>query len=156
MSLLRWDPFADMAQLRDQVDRLFQQSLTRSGHEHAAMQVWSPAVDIYETKDAIELRMDISGVKADDIDIQVTADTLTIKGERKADPKVEGRQVVRLERSYGPFQRSFTLGVPVEQQGISASYRDGVLELILPKREEVKPKQVKVDIQSTPQEIEGK
>lgn len=151
MSLLRWDSFADMAQLRDQVNRLFEQSLTRTGQEPASTKVWAPAVDIMETKDAVMLHMEIAGITPGEINIQVTEDMLTVKGERRMARREDGRQVIRQERSYGPFQRSFTLGVPVDQQRIRASYRDGVLEIVLHKREEQKPKQVKIDVQSGPE-----
>lgn len=146
MSSLRWDPFTDMAQLRDQVNRLFEQSLFRAGDEPVSAQTWAPAVDIYETEEVIGLRMDVAGVDTEKVDIQISGDTLTIKGVRTVEKQTDGLRYVRLERSYGPFQRSFTLGVPVDQQGVRASYNDGVLEIILPKREEVKPKQIKVEI----------
>lgn len=149
--LQHWgDPFADMAHLREEVNRLFEQSLSRSGQEPVAAQTWSPAVDIYETEDIIGLRIDAAGIRAEDIDIQISNDTLTVKGERKLEQPTDGKQYMRLERSYGPFQRSFTLGVHIDQQGVHASYRDGVLEITLPKCEEVKPKQVKVEVFSGP------
>lgn len=152
MGMQRWDPFADMAQLREQVNRLFEQSISHSGEELAPARTWSPAVDIYETPDAIGVRMDIAGVKPDEIDIQISGDTLTIRGERTLKTEESGKQFIRLERSHGPFQRSFTLGVPVDQQAVRAAYHDGMLEVTLPKREEVKPKQVKITVQASPNE----
>lgn len=156
MSMMRWDPFADMAQLREQVNRLFEQSLTRTGQPVAA-QAWAPTVDIYETESTIVLCIELPGMQADAIDIQITGDTLTIKGERQLDREQTGRQYVRVERAYGPFQRSFTLGLPIEQTKVAANYRDGILELTLPKAEAVKPKQIKIDVQAGPtaQVIEG-
>jgi HSP20 family protein len=147
-----------MAQLREQVNRLFEQSLSHAMQEPTSAQTWSPAVDIYETREQIGLRIDASGVKPEAIDIQITDDTLTIRGERKLEKAEDGKQYVRLERSYGPFQRSFTLGVPITQQGVRATYQDGVLEILLPKREETKPKPVKVEVQASPtlQEIAAK
>ncbi len=158
MSLIRWDPFGDMAQLREQVNRLFEQSLAHSGREPGFAQTWSPTVDIVETDAAITLHAELPGMKPEEIDIQITGDTLTLKGERKVQKEEKGRQYVRIERSYGAFQRSFTLGLPIDQGAVKANYRDGVLEITLPKREEVKPKQVKVQVQPEPglQEIEAK
>jgi len=148
MSLVRWDPFADMAQLRDQVNRLFEQSLTASGREPASMRTWAPAVDIAETADAMMIFADLSGVNADEIGIQMEGDTLTIRGERRAQKDDSGKRFVRIERSYGAFQRSFTLGVPIKQDEVTARYRDGILEITLPKAEEVKPKQIPVQVET--------
>lgn len=147
MSLIRWDPFADMAQLREQMNRLFEQNLTRYGNEPMATQTWAPAVDIAETENEIVLHVDVAGVKPEEIDIQITGDTLTIKGERNAHTEEKDRRYLRIERSYGAFQRSFTLGLPVDQSQVHAAYKDGVLEVTLPKAEAVKPKQVKVEIE---------
>jgi HSP20 family protein len=157
MTLLRWDPFADMTHLREQVNRLFEQSMPQTGRESTSAQTWSPAVDIFETSDAIGLRVDVAGIAPDDIDIQMAGDTLTIKGERKLEKKAQGTQYIRLERTYGAFQRSFTLGVAVNEAGVRATYRDGVLEITLPKKDDVKPKQVKIEVgsQEEPKEIEG-
>ncbi len=146
MSMIRWDPFADMAQLREQVNRLFEQSLTHSGHEPVTTQSWAPALDIVETADAITLYVELPGIDPAGIDIQMAGDTLTLKGERRA-PEEHGRQFIRVERNYGAFQRAFTLGVPIEAAGIHAVYTDGVLEVTLPKREAAKPKQVKIEVQ---------
>ncbi len=146
MSLGRWDPFADMAQLREQVNRLFDTTLNRSGQEPTAARTWAPVVDIYETVQAIVLHVDLPGVKPEEIDIRITGDTLTLKGERTLAREETEKQYVRIERAYGAFQRSFTLGVPIEQSAVTAAYHDGVLEITLPKAEESKPKQVKVDV----------
>ena len=149
MSLIRWDPFGDMHQLRHQVNSLFEQMLSQPGREHSAMQSWAPSVDILETETAIVLHVDVAGIKPEEIDIAMSGDTLTIKGERKWAKEEKGTQYVRVERSYGAFQRSFTLGIPIDQAAVTATAHDGVLEITLPKREEVKPKQVKVEIHPT-------
>jgi len=149
MSLIRWDPFGEMNQLRSQVNTLFEQMLTRGGGELNTTQAWAPSVDIWETETAIVLHVEVAGIKPEDIDVSITGDTLTIKGERKAQKEEKGKQYVRIERSYGAFQRSFTLGVPIDQTGVKAQSKDGVLEVTLPKREEVKPKQVKVEVHPT-------
>ncbi len=160
MSLIRWDPFADMAQLREQVNRLFEQSLTHAGNEPMTTRAWAPAVDIHETDAAIVLEMEVPGVTPEEIDIQLVGDTLTVKGARTLAREEEGsaaKHYVRIERAYGAFQRSFTLGIPVEQGGVRASYQHGVLEITLPKAESVKPKQVKVEVQTEPErELDAK
>lgn len=152
MSIRRWDPFADMAQLREQVNNLFEQSILRFGQDPCAAQTWSPMVDIFESAEQIGIRLDVAGMNPADIDIQISGDTLTIKGERQL--ANDQRKYVRIERSYGPFQRSFTLGMPIDQDGIHASYRTGVLEILLPKREETRPRQVKIDVQTEDREQE--
>jgi len=145
MDLLRWDPFSDLAALRDRVNRVFEESLTRPGErrEPAASRSWAPLVDIYETPAEIVLLADIAGVQQDDLDVQVTGDTLTIKGERKPQ---QDRQYVRVERPYGVFLRSFTIGTPIDQAQVRAHYREGVLEVILPKAAEAHPRQVQVQV----------
>lgn len=148
MSIVRWDPFADMAQLREQVNRLFEQSLTRAGREPVSTRTWAPMVDIEETADALVLHAELPGIKPEDIAIQIEGDTLTLRGERKFEQESADRQYIRVERSYGAFQRTFTLGVPIKQDEVKASYRDGVLEVVLPKSEEVKPKQIKIEVES--------
>lgn len=150
MSLIRWDPFADMAQLREQVNRLFEQSLTRTGNEPMSVRTWAPMVDIHETESAVVLDVEMPGIKPEEIDIQIVGDTLTIKGERKMAKEEKAKHYVRVERAYGMFQRSFTLGVPIEQGSVRANYKDGVLEISLPKAEAIKPKQVKVEVQGEP------
>ncbi len=145
MSMMRWDPFEDVAQLHDRVSRLFTQSLPGLTHVPGG---WAPAVDIYETDTAIIVQVEVAGVKADDIDLRVTGDTLTIHGERQLPPEEEGKHYLRVERNHGVFHRAFTLGLPIDAQHVSAAYRDGLLEVTLPKKDEVKPKLVKIAIQS--------
>ncbi len=147
MSLLRWDPFADIAQLRDQMNRMFDQSISSYGREPVSARTWAPPVDITETEDAITLHVEVPGINPEDINIQVEGGTITIKGERKFEKEEKGTQFVRTERTYGLFQRSFTLGLPIKQQEVEATYNDGVLTVMLPKAEEVKPKQVQVKVQ---------
>lgn len=150
MGMIRWDPFADMAQLREQVNRLFEQSLSQPGSEQTGTQHhWSPAVDILETPDAVVLQVEIAGVKPEQVDIQLCGDTLSLSGQRTPEREQQDRQYVRIERRYGTFQRSFTLGIPVDPTAVKAVYHDGILEIVLPKREDVKPKRVKIEIQPT-------
>ena len=147
MSIVRWDPFADISQLREQVNRLFEQSLTTSGHEPASMRTWAPTVDIEETKDALIIHAELPGIKPEEISIQVEGDTLTLRGERQIQREEKDKQFVRVERAYGAFQRSFTLGIPIKTDEVNACYNNGVLDITLPKAEEVKPKSIQVKIE---------
>jgi HSP20 family protein len=144
MDLIRWDPFSDLGTLRERVNRLFEETLARSGRrEPAEARTWSPLVDIHETDGEIIVRADLPGLSREEIDIELAGDALSIKGDRKLD---ENRSYVRVERPHGAFQRSFTIGVPIDTANVKAAYRDGVLEVALPKAEEARPKQVKVDV----------
>lgn len=144
MNFLRWDPFADMRTLRSQIDRLFEESLSHSTRQEPVVsQAWAPLVDIHETQEALVVEVELPGMKQEEIALELGGDTLTIRGERKP---AEGRQFLRQERNYGPFQRAFTLGAPIDQTKVRARYREGVLEIVLPKAEEARPKQVKIDV----------
>ena len=107
---------------------------------------WQPAVDVYETEDSYVLKADLPGVNKEDIKIDVNNNALTIKGEKKLEEKTEKDNYMRVERSYGSFTRTFTLSDKVDSGNIKAAYKDGVLELTLPKKEEAKPKEIKVEI----------
>lgn len=150
MSLVRWDPFADMAQLREHMNCLFTPSRTCAGQQPTLMRTWAPTVDIVETENDVVLHAELPGMKPEEIDIELTGDLLTIRGERKVEHEEKTKHCVRTERTYGAFQRSFTLGLPIKQEAIHAHYRDGILEITLPKAEEVKPKQIQVQIEEQP------
>jgi len=145
-NIVRFDPFEDMGRLQREVNRLFEDTGRSNGRsvEHASTRVWAPAVDIYEDQNEIVVKAELPGLKQEDIDIELTGDTLTLKGERKFEDTQRKENYVRVERAYGGFQRSFTIGVPVQQDAVKASYKDGVLEVRLPKAEETKPKKVQV------------
>lgn len=115
--------------------------------EHVSSQVWSPAVDVYEDHDAIVIKADLPGMKQEEIDIEMTGDILTIRGERKFEDEARREKYVRVERQYGPFQRSFTIGIPIETNKVKATYRNGILELTIPKAEVTKPKKVQVSVE---------
>ncbi len=146
-NIVRFDPFEDMARLQREVNRLFEDSnrpAGRGGAELTPARTWAPAVDIFEDRDEIVVRADLPGLKLEDIDIELTGETLTIRGERKFEDTARKDGYVRIERSYGHFQRSFTISVPVRSDAVKASYRDGLLEVHLPKSEETRPKKVQV------------
>jgi HSP20 family protein len=145
-SLTRWDPFAEMADLRREMDHIFGEFFGRTPSSMAATEaMWSPLVDIHETKDSFLLMAELPGVKQEDVEVSVEGDTLTLKGERKREAEVKEDQYHRIERSYGRFERSILLPSVVDPNRVKATYRDGVLEIQLPKKEEAKPKAVKIE-----------
>ncbi len=149
MAIVRWDPFRDLITIQDRMNKLFEQTLarTRGADETVTPAAWSPSVDIYETADAIVLTAELPGLQKEDIEIQLQDSTLTLKGERKFEREVKDENYLRIERSYGAFQRSFSLPTVVQQDEIKAVFKDGVLEVTMPKAEEAKPKQVKVEVE---------
>jgi HSP20 family protein len=149
VAIVRWDPFRDVTTLQERMNRLFDQALSRTrldDEEGLTASMWSPAVDIFETSDSIVMKAELPGVNRDNIDIQVEDNTLTLKGERKFEREVKEENYLRIERSYGAFQRAFNLPTGVQQDKIRAVFKDGVLEVTMPKAEAVKPKQVKIDV----------
>ncbi len=146
MSLARWDPFRELEALQENVNRLFEESIVRPRRESRADRVWTPPVDVAEDEEKVVVKAELPGMKREDIDIELSGDTLTIRGERKLENEERKEDYVRVERAYGRFQRSFTIGVPVKSDEVKASYKDGLLEITIPKSEEVKPKKVDVAI----------
>lgn len=149
VAIVRWDPFRDLMTLQDRMNRLFDQTMSRTRadeEEGMTVSTWSPAVDIFETADSIVMKAELPGVSRANIDIQVRDNTLTLKGERRFEREVKEENYLRIERSYGAFQRAFSLPTVIQQDKIRAVFKDGVLEVTLPKAEEAKPKQVKIDV----------
>ena len=140
----RWDPFRDLSVLQDRINRVFNEQLHRGEGETAAGRAWAPVVDILETSNDLVVRAELPGMSRDDIDIEVTAESLTISGERTFD-EASREKYIRVERPYGAFRRSFSIGVPVQPDKVKASYKDGILEVSIPKAEEVKPKKIKIN-----------
>jgi len=143
--LTRWEPFGGTTSLQHQVNRLFSDVLERQGEE-SSLTAWSPSVDIYETEHELVVKADLPEVDPQDLDIRVENNILTIRGERKFEKKVSEENYLRVERAYGSFARSFTLANTVNSEAIKADYQNGVLTLSIPKREEAKPKQIKVNV----------
>lgn len=133
MPIVRWDPFSDLIQMRDDIGRWFGE--TAKGKLEKKTGVWAPDVDIKETETDITVKADLPGLKKEDIEVSVDNDMLVIKGERKFEKEEKDKNYVRVERSYGSFYRSFTIGVPVKEDEIKASYKNGVLEVLVPKAE---------------------
>jgi HSP20 family protein len=126
--------------------RLFEDAVTRMMSEPRANRPWSPAVDIFETEDALKLKADIPDVKTEDIDVRVENQTLTLRGQRKFEKEENVKGHHRIERSYGEFVRSFAVPATVDTDKVQADYRNGVLTITLPKKEAAKPRQVKVAV----------
>ena len=148
MALTRWDPFRDLVTLQERMNRLFEDSLSRSKttDQEMAMGAWTPAVDIFETAETIVLKADLPGIDEKDIDVRIENNVLVLRGERKFLKEAKEEDYHRIERSYGVFSRTFQLPGTIDQNKIQAIHQDGVLEVRLPKREDSKPRQVKIDI----------
>ncbi len=148
MALIRWDPFREMSSLQERMNRLFSEFRGRPlwGEEEITQGAWAPPVDIYETPESLVLKAELPGLGREDISIEVKDSTLTLKGEKKIEKDVSEENYRRMERAYGSFQRAFTLPSNIQQDKVKAKFKDGILEITLPKVEEAKPKQIKVDV----------
>ncbi|HKE34502.1 MAG TPA: Hsp20/alpha crystallin family protein [Candidatus Acidoferrum sp.] len=144
-TVARWEPSRRVSTLQEQINRLFHETFERTG-EQSSLSAWAPAVDIYENEHELVVKADLPDVDPKDLDIRVENHLLTIRGERKFEKKVNEENYLRVERSYGSFARSFTLANTVNPDAIKADYQHGVLTLSIPKREEAKPKQIKVNV----------
>ena len=144
-TIARLEPFRGFSTLHDQVNRLFNAGFSNQGDE-SALTTWAPSVDIYETPNDLVVKADLPDVNEKDIDIRVENNLLTIRGERKFEKSVSEENYLRVERTYGTFSRSFSLPNAVNAESIHAEYKNGVLTINLPKREESKPRQVKINV----------
>jgi HSP20 family protein len=144
-TIARLEPFRGLSTLQDQFNRLFNEQF-RNPSEESALTSWAPAVDIYETPNELVVKADLPDVNEKDIDVRVENNLLTIRGERKFEKSVSEENFLRVERTYGSFSRSFSLPNTVNAEKIGAEYKNGVLTVTLPKREESKPRQVKVTV----------
>lgn len=145
-TLSRFEPFRTNS-LQEQISRLFNEAFERSSDE-SSITTWAPAVDIFETEHELVVKADLPDIKPEELDIRVENNILTIRGERKFEKKVDENNYLRVERSYGSFSRSFSLANTVNSEAIKAEYKNGVLTLTIPKREEAKPKQIKVNVEA--------
>lgn len=144
-SLIKWEPLSDLVSLRDAMDRLFEDSFVRVRGLPAVFGAEPLALDMYETADSVVVKTAVPGVKPEGIDITITGDVLTIKGETKTEEKVEKANYIRQERRYGAFQRSVQLPGSLLTDKAQATFDKGVLTLTIPKSEESKPKTIKVE-----------
>jgi HSP20 family protein len=148
MAIVRWsDPFREFAQLQDRINRAFSDAYSKNDEGLMTSGTWVPPVDIYQNGNhEVVLKAELPDMTREDIDITVDNGTLTIRGEKKFSNEVKEEQFHRIERRYGTFSRSFSLPPTVDTTRVGAEYKNGVLTVRLPLREEAKPRQIKVDV----------
>lgn len=142
--LASWSPFDQLATLRDEMNRLFEGSFGM--RDFGLFSGWSPALDVYEDKDNVIVKLEVPGMKKEEIDISLHDGMLTITGERKQEKQAGEGETFRSERYFGRFHRSITLPAQVNGDRVKATYKDGILAVELPKTEEAKPKQIQVNV----------
>jgi len=143
MNLTRWEPYRELASLQSRFDRVLGRRTTEPENEES-LAAWAPPVDITEDKDRILITAELPGFKEDQIEIQTENGMLTLRGERKFEKETNGKSYHRVERAYGQFVRSFGLPNNVDREKIKATFSDGLLKIELPKREDARPKTIKV------------
>ena len=150
MAIQRWDPIRDMMQLQQRMNRMFEDAFSRAGGpddvESLPSGAWRPPIDLFEAGDRYVLRVDLPGTPPGDVEIQAEEGTLTVRGERKADPAVGREAFYRMERPTGPFALQIALPPSVDPPAITAAHRDGVLEILLPKKKEAGPGRIRVQV----------
>lgn len=147
MAITRFDPFRDLAILQDRMNRLFNDAWTSRPEDHLLSRgTWTPPVDIYEADGQLVLKAELPDMRREDIDVTVENNTLNIRGERKLDSEIKQENFHRIERAYGSFVRSFSLPASVDASQVSAEYKNGVLTVKLPFREEAKPRTVDIRV----------
>lgn len=148
MTIVKWDPFRNVAALQDRINRMFEDSFSQTGmkNDELSTHTWKPNVDIYEVDDGIIIKVDLPGVKKEDVSVEVKDNLLTLKGIRLEDPEVQDNRYYRKERGSGPFHRVFTLQYNVQPDTIKASFKNGVLKVRVPEPEEEKPRKIRVNI----------
>jgi HSP20 family protein len=142
MVQVKWEPFRDLMAMQDRMTRLFDETLSRIWKEEVPRGVWSPPVDIMEKGSEVILKMDIPEMNQNEIEIKVEENTLIIQGERKFIKESSDTNYLQIERPYGTFQRTFAIPRGIDQEKIKAAYKDGVLRVVLSRREEVRPKKI--------------
>ncbi len=143
MTLVRWDPFRELTTISDRLNRMLGDELR--GSQDDAFGAWVPAVDVFEKGETLVIRAELPGVRREEIDVRIENGTLMLRGERRREEEIREGAAYRLERIYGRFSRSFALPTTVDASKISATFKDGVLEIAVPKAEEAKPKKVHID-----------
>ncbi len=142
---VKWEPFRDLMAMQDRMTRLFDETLSRIFKEEAPRGVWSPPVDIVEQEKEVILKADLPEMNQSEIEIKVEENTLIIRGERRFIKENPEENYIQVERPYGHFHRTFVLPKAIDQEGIKASYKDGVLRIVLPRKKDVHPKQISVE-----------
>jgi HSP20 family protein len=153
MALLRFrpvsqpvDPFRDLGDIQGEMNRLFDSFFGRPSQVGGVERVWTPAVDMYETKDELVVAAELPGLNEKDIHLSITGDMVTLRGERRWNQEVKQDSYYRGERWYGKFERTLPLPIPIQADKVKAQYRDGVLTITLAKVEEIKAKEIKIDV----------
>jgi len=147
MDLVRWEPFSGLDRMHSRINEFFDEAFGRSlGYQPSVATAWYPPVDILESKDAYLIRAELPGMKKEDINLEFTDGVVTLSGERKLEEPAAGVEYHRAERVTGKFVRSFHLPKTIKQDEMKATYRDGILELHVPKADEVKPKQIAINV----------
>ena len=149
MALVKWDPFRDVAELQNRINRMFDDSFgpSRDREDEMNMCAWKPVVDIYETETGVILSVDLPGVGKENVAVEVKDNILTLKGERFPKTEINQEAYYRQERCYGTFQRSFTLHHNIQPDLIKATFKDGMLEIEIPRPDEEQPKQITVNVE---------
>jgi len=155
MVITRWDPFRELTTLQNRVNSLLQDYGRSNQEELTTSGSFIPAVDVYEDDHKVVLKLEVPGVKQEELDVQVENQTLTVRGQRTFEKEEKEENFQRIERRYGSFSRSFTLPATINTESIRADYENGVLKIELARREEAKPKQIKVSIGSGKKTLEG-
>jgi HSP20 family protein len=147
MRITKWQPYSDVVNMYDRWNRIFGEDIyDESSRNGLTPSAWRPMTDIYETKDAYVFKVELPGFKKDDIKVEFSGDTLTLRGERKQEDETKNESCHRLERSYGVFERSFTVPKNVDAKKIDAALQDGVLILTVPKIDEAKTKAIPITV----------
>ena len=139
-----WPGFGRLTDLRDEIDRLFDAPLAQLARTSQILSGWTPALDLYEDKENVYVRVEVPGMKKEDIELSLHNGTLSVSGERKSDETFKDAEVYREERFFGRFQRTVSLPTAVASDKVKAHYKDGILTVTLPKAEEAKPKQIQL------------
>jgi HSP20 family protein len=148
MAIVRWQPYGAVASLQNSINKLFNDAFTRANvDEDFALSAWKPVVDIFDKDDAIVIHAELPGVKKEDVAIEVKDNVLTLRGERSESKEIKEDKYYRKERTFGSFHRAFSLPAAINPDTIKATFKDGILEIEIPKPEEQKPKQVKISIE---------
>jgi HSP20 family protein len=148
MAVVQWRPLRDVFSLQEEINRMFDELVGRPPVERREeRQTWTPAVDVYETKDAMVVEIEAPGIDKKDLHLSIQDNVLTVKGERRWQQEKKEHNYHRMERVYGSFQRSFTLPVTVDANRVKATYKDGILTVNLPKVEEARPKEIAVKVE---------
>jgi HSP20 family protein len=145
MAVTRWDPFRELLTLQERLDKMYREVERSRKEEDFVSSAWTPPVDIFEMGETFILKLEIPEVDKESIDIKINDNELTIKGERKLETGVDQESYHRMERGYGTFVRSFSLTKTIDASKIKATVKDGILRIELPKKEEVKPKQIRIE-----------